>query len=49
MNKEQIKKFIDDNVSYKEGWNIYIGDKNGTIYLQIQFNAKRHSSGLSEV
>ncbi len=38
MNKQEIKEFIDQNVRYKD-WQFYVGDKNGTIYLQIKFLA----------
>lgn len=49
MNIEQIKKFISENVKYKDGWEFYIGEKSGCMFLQIRFEAKCHSTGNIEL
>ncbi len=38
MNIQEIKCFVVENISYKD-WEFFIGDKNGTIYLQLIFFA----------
>ena len=43
MTQEQIKSFIDTNIRYK-GWEFFVGDKNGAMYLQVRFDAPDHSN-----
>lgn len=43
MNIEQIRKFVASNIKYKD-WAFVINEKNGVMYLQIQFIAKDNFS-----
>jgi hypothetical protein len=47
MNIDQIRKFFDHQVKYKD-WSFCIGQKGDAMYLQIQFNAPDNFSGKIE-
>lgn len=44
MNKEQIQVLV-DKVKYKD-WRFIVGEKNGTMYLQIKFDAPDNYTGV---
>jgi len=46
MNKKQIEEIV-GQVTYK-GWSFYVGDKNGVIYLQAQFDQADSFTGKVE-
>ncbi len=47
MNKSEFTQFVKDNISYKD-WIFIVNDKNGAIYLQIQFLAPDNITGANE-
>ena len=48
MNKEQIQKFIINNIKYKPHWDYQVKTKGKTIYLQIIFEAPDNFTGIIE-
>jgi hypothetical protein len=49
MNLQEIKNFFKEHIQYnKIGWEFIVKEKNGVIYLQIQFESHDNFSGKWE-
>jgi len=47
MKQPEIIKFINDHIKYKD-WTFKVGDKNGAMFLQVQFDAPDNFTGKGE-